>query len=529
MTDTWKWAGACPNCGTFDHEAPEGWYEVDDKQVDDSGTPVLHCGCYYDQPPPDTVKYHVSFDSENTEGPTDEPFDAEVIEENAYSVGLAKLHHSQLIFLLSLAMITVAVAGIRGGKTHAGAFKTLLYAVMHPCALDEMHLVCSPTYQMSKVPVEKLFKLLYDKTVFPVCPLIKFVKSERMFILAAVGGGISRIKVVSLHDPNKIRGIKALSAWIDEGAYVTADAWDVVQGRVSDSDGPIWITTTPAGYNFIYDLYEKAVEERDAGIALDARSIRFVHWKSTANTFVKASGFERLAENFDARTHAQEIEAKFIKTSGLVYHCFNKTRNMRPMKLNPNLPVKIGQDFNVGMMASSISQPIRNRYGLPGLHIVKERMAPDSDTARLGVWLEAFIAQERIPRRNVTIYPDASGKSRSTTGKSDHQILREQKWNVVTRLKNPFIKDRVNCVNGLLDPIKSVSLEPRLFVDPSCVHHKESFEKQVYKKDSDPPEPDKEHGFDHVMDANGYSCWMQFPLRAVASLGRTTAQIRQAA
>lgn len=439
--------------------------------------------------------------------------------------GFVSLHHSQMVFFLAIAKIVVAVAGIRGGKTHAGAFKTIMYAIQNKCSVDEMHLVCSPTYQMSKVPVEKIFKLLYDKDIFPICPLIKFIKSDRTFILAAAGGGITRIRVVSLHDPNKIRGIKALSAWIDEGAYVTQEAWDVVQGRLADSDGPCWITTTPAGYNFIYDLYIKAVEERRAGVPLNERQIRFVHWRSTANTFVAKSGFERLSASLDARTHMQEIEAKFVKMAGLVYHAFSRQRNIVAQPIDRRKQLYIGQDFNVSMMASSFSQPIgkpmkdRNHSGI---HIVHERLAPDSNTADMVNYVDRFISEHGIPRNNVTFYPDASAAQRSTAGKSDLQIIREARYVVRASGKNPFVKDRINCVNGLLAPRVG---PPRLLVDPSCKKHIFSFTQQIYKPDSDPPEPDKEHGLDHIMDANGYTCWRKFPLRVKASLGLTTAQI----
>lgn len=444
--------------------------------------------------------------------------DLESTDGETLSVGEMFLHHSQLIFYLAIAKIVVAVAGIRGGKTHAGAFKTLMYAITHPCDLDEMHLVCSPTYSMSKVPVEKIFKLLYDKTLFPVCPLIKYVKSERMFILAAVNGGVTRIKVCSLHDPNKIRGIKALSAWIDEGAYVTKEAWDVVQGRLADSDGPCWITTTPAGYNFIYELYEKAIKERDDGVPINERKVRFIHWRSTANSFIKEEGFDSLIDSFDARTYAQEVEAKFIKVAGLVYHPFTK-QNIRPMAVSNKKLLYVGQDFNVTMMASSFSQPIREG-GMDGLHIVHERLQPDSDTFGLCAYLDRFISEHSIPKHNVIIFPDASGKARSTTGKSDHQVLRDAGYKVRARLKNPLVKDRINCVNGLLHP----RVGPRrLFVVPEATKHIRSFTKQIYKPDSDPPEPDKEHGLDHIMDANGYPCSTLFPLRMKVSTGHRRA------
>lgn len=436
------------------------------------------------------------------------------------NIGKIVCHTVQFAFLFSLSKISIAIAGIRGGKTHAGALKTILYALTHSCNEDQVHLVCSPTYPMSKVPINKIFRILYDKKIFPVCPLIRYARSERIFYLRSLDGRGTKIQILSMHDPDKARGIEALSAWLDEGAYMTEEAWEIIQGRLADNDGPAWITTTPAGYNFIHDLYVKAVEERDAGVALSKRVIRVFHWSSLENSFISKSGFRRIQDQYDSRTYAQEIEGLFVRVAGLVYHPFGAL-NIRPWKFNPRLPVYVGQDFNVGKMCSSFSQS----SSLRSLHIFHERAEPDSDTVDLARYLDRFCGEHRIEKSQVTIYPDASGNSRNTTGKSDHQILREAKYRVRAPKKNPFVKDRVNCVNGLLRPHNGT---PRLHVDPSCKEHIKCFRNQIWKEDSDPPEPDKEHGFDHMMDGVGYKAWARFPLRMSASVGHGTTQRKAA-
>jgi hypothetical protein len=437
--------------------------------------------------------------------------------------GRIRLHKYQLEFVQSKANITVALAGIRSGKTEGGGYKTLLHAIQNPCAEDEVHLVASPTYGMSKVPVQKIFKILYDKTIFPFCPLIDYIKSERMFILSAVGGGITRLQVVSLHDPDKIRGIKALSAWLDEGAYMTQDAWDVVIGRLADSNGPCWITTTPAGYNFIHELYERALGERYAAVPILERSIRFIHWSSLDNPFISAKGIARLASTYDPRTYSQEVKGLFIKASGLVYYPFNRNRNVVKYKLDKAKPVWIGQDFNVSAMASSFQQDYMNRDGKEAIAVFHERLVP-GNTFELSLYLNKWCSANDVPRSHVTVVPDASGAARTTAGKSDHQILRQAGYKVESPKRNPFVKDRINCVNGLLDPMGAA---PRLTVDPECPEHIKTFSKQIWKEDSDPPEPDKEHGLDHMGDACGYRAWRKHPLRMSAGLGRTLSEIKK--
>ena len=422
-----------------------------------------------------------------------------------------RLSPGQLRVFMSGVPITIALAGIRGGKTHVGALKSLFYSMMHPTGADETHLICSPTYQMSKVPVEKLYKLLYDRAVFPVCPLIKYQRSERTFVLAAANGQITRLMVRSLHDPDKVRGIKALSAWLDEAAYLSTYAWEVIQGRLADSAGPCWITTTPAGYNWVYDLYEQA---RNGD-----RDIKVVHWASTENSFIEQTGIARLISRLDPQAYKQEVLARFIRGRGVVYHSFNRNTHVKKARFDRNKPVWIGQDFNVDPMASVLAQPFTTRSGQEGIHIFAERKVGDSSTWKLVSWLNGFLKDKHVPKENVTFYPDAAGAQRSTTGKSDIRILRSADYHVDAPARNPLIKDRVNCVNGLLSPMEG---DPRILIDPSCTELIASLEKQIWKPESDPPTPDKEHGFDHLNDALGYLCWRRYPLKASTMIPRRT-------
>lgn len=433
-------------------------------------------------------------------------------------VGTAKFHLAQLAFVKATSKITVAQAGIRGGKTHAGAFKSIVHALENPTEDDEFHLVCSPTYPMSKVPIEKLFRLLYDKTLFPVNPLVKYYKADRVFVLASRGKKVSRLRALSMHDPDRARGIKAKSAWLDEGAYMEKYAWEVIQGRLADSDGPAWITTTPAGYNWVYELYEEALAEKREGIPVQARTVRFIHWTSFQNTFIPQTGFTRLAGQYDSRTADQEIRGLFIKMAGLVYSQFTRATHVRHWRLDRAKPVFVGQDFNVSKMASSFAQEPTPT----SLHTFHERLQPDSDTYELARYLDRWCSENNYPKTNVVIYPDASGAARSTSGKSDTRILKEAGYQVRYAKRNPFVKDRINCLNGLMRS----DIQPRYFVDPTCTHHIETYEKQMWDTDKDPPAPDKTMGFDHIADASGYVAWARFPLRLQAGTGYTQHQTK---
>ncbi len=430
--------------------------------------------------------------------------------------GRVKLHHGQLRALRSLMvlrkLLILLIAGIRGGKTQVGALMSILYALEHPCAGDEYHFACSPTYPMSTVPEDKLLTILHDKSVFPVCPLIDHMKRDRVFLLATRGNRISRVKLFSMHEPGRMRGFKALSAWGDEAAMWSEEAFKILLGRLADVNGPLWLTTTPDGMNWLYDLAQKLATDPTADV---------IHFKSTENPFINEAGFQRLADQYDEDTYAQEVEAKFLKPKGLIYRAFDRRVHVRPWKLDKRLPIYVGQDFNVSPMASVFFQPFVTDRGAEGLHAFAERIAPDSDTYELAGALDKLAERWKVPKARFTIYPDASGKARKTSAKrSDIEILRDAGYRVDVRSRNPEVRDRINTVNGLLMP--RMSKVPRLLFDPACTVSIKSLEQQKWLPGVSPPEPDKTGGHDHAPDAIGYPCWYRYPLQPETTLAPPT-------
>lgn len=442
------------------------------------------------------------------------------IRQGHYTAHPKQARFLRLVLALKLKLV-LALAGIRGGKTDAGAFAMCMSAVQRPCVDDEYFFIFSPTYRMSKAPVDKMFKVLYDKRIFPVCPLIRYAKSDRVFHLRAKGG-VSRVMVMSLEDYDKIRGFRSVGGWWDEPDYSKKDAFPVVYGRHADTNAQLWLTTSPNGFdNISFEIYDAARKEEAAGVPLHERKHGVAHWESWDNPFISRAGLEDLAKQYDEKTYNQEVRALFVRSSGLMYGAFGRV-NIAEGAIRSDLELWVGTDFNVNPMCSVIAQPFTTREGLEGAHILAERWAPDSNTYDLAKFLDQFVTERRIPIDRVTVYVDASGGARKTSAKkSDIQILRSAGFRVRARSVNPEVKDRVNCVNGLLRP--RLLRYPRLVVDPRCVKTIESFEKQKWKDGVNPPEPDKTSGWDHLPDGVGYLCWGRWPLRPEASLGQRKA------
>lgn len=437
--------------------------------------------------------------------------------------GVARVTPPQAEVVTSDAKLTLAVAGIRGGKTHIGALRTILRAVKQPTEADQCHAVTSPTFSMSKWgPEAKLHKLLEDRRVFPVSPLLGFVKSDRCFYIANEAGGASKVRIFSGEDPNRWRGDSWLSWWGDEAARFTKEAWDVGLGRLADSDGPALFTTSPDGHNFIYDLATEATEEAGDGdaegylsrVSEDGR-VRLVSWASTRNVFLaNLKAFEDLKARYDPDTYAQEVEAQFVARSGRVYRHFTREKHVVEIAPPPgSATIWVGQDFNVERMCSAIC--FEKATG--GLHLFEELELRDADTYLLVRRLEEWCQRRGVQKSRLVIVPDASGKKRQTganreTARSDLQILERAGFVVRGPRANPPVKDRVNSVNSLF-------WSKQLTVSPKCPLTIEALEKQAWDAGG---APEKDGVLDNRMDALGYVVWFRAPLRqSRASLGRT--------
>jgi hypothetical protein len=116
------------------------------------------------------------------------------------------------------------------------------------------------------------------------------------------------------------------------------------------------------------------------------------------------------------------------------------------------------------------------------------------------------IIRKEFPKAYV--YPDATGASRKTSSsRSDHQILRDSHFKIKARRKNPAVRDRVNAVNNILlvrDGKSRFSIEncPKLVSDLERVVWKSG---DIDKSDS---------SLTHMSDALGYAVHLLFPIVA---------------
>ncbi|KKL22254.1 hypothetical protein LCGC14_2437270, partial [marine sediment metagenome] len=168
-------------------------------------------------------------------------------------------------------------------------------------------------------------------------------------------------------------------------------------------------------------------------------------------------------------------------------------------ELFKTVPVEGGIDFNVDYMSAVFYFDIGGH-----VHFFKEFRKSNTDTYEIGLEIKEYF--KGLTDYEITIYPDATGKARKTSStRSDHDILKAYGFHVVSGRGNPPVRDRVNAWNKKLRD-RSITIQKG-----ECPYLVEDNEIMVWKNgDLDQrTDPKRTHAF----DAGSYPMAYKYPIR----------------
>jgi hypothetical protein len=295
-----------------------------------------------------------------------------------------------------------------------------------------------------------------------------------------------------------LRGIGLDALIMDESAIIDQEAWtEVLRPALADKQGWALFISTPAGMNWLKDLYDLHEEFPEEWASFQFTSIEGGN--------IPPAEIEAAERTLDTRTFRQEFCATFENFSGRIFYAFDRKYNIMPYlrdEKNAYLPeLHIGMDFNVDNNSAVIA--IRPTTNI--LHIIDEIKLMGSNTDEM---VEEI--RNRYPKHKITVYPDPAGSQRKTSagGRTDHTILRSAGFTVRSPHGHNAVRDGINAVNAKLRSSTGIT---SLFFDPKCKYAIESMEKHTYKENSSIP--DKDSGFDHFSDAVRYLVDYLHPIR----------------
>jgi hypothetical protein len=374
------------------------------------------------------------------------------------------------------------LGGFGSGKSEAD-----VYRAMQLLKQRERALVCmiSPTNGMIEDINLPDFQTLFSK--YRINHRTVGGQGQRK-ILVDSGGLQGEIWFRSGDRPENIVGFEATDIIIDEFDIIKPGKqkilWRKCLGRLRSGEGTtIAISTTPEGFRETYQLFHK----KKIGPLIRART--------TDNPFLPPDYIASLYDQYDPVLVDQYINAEFVNINGMAaYYSFDRDRHNQRVsaKVIKKYPyIGVGWDFNVGKMVCElfVHNPKRRR-----VHVFDEIvLRGNANTPKM---CEKIL--RKYPNWAFRVYPDASGKNRSTNAsQSDLEIIRSHpEFDVYADDKNPFIRDRLASMNRCFSHnILTIDTE-------ACPDLTEDLEQVVMDQSGELDKSDKERT--HSSDALGY-------------------------
>ena len=394
----------------------------------------------------------------------------------------------------------MVVAGRRWGKTQLARTCIIRFAQIQ----KRLIWYVAPSYRMAK-------QIMWPELMEAIPPA--WIRKVNETTLTVVLKNKTRIELKGADNPDSLRGVGVHYLVMDEVQDIDPEAWTkVLRPTLASTGGHALFIGTPKAYNFLYDLY--MLGQRGETYQDDKGKWRKNDWISwqfptITSPFIPKEEIEAAMRDMDDKSFKQEFMASFETMGGRVYHAFSRKTHVKPCPFNPNLPIWIGQDFNINPMSSVILQPQPNGE----VWAIGEINLTSSNTAEV---VEELDRRFYRYQSQVTIFPDPAGGYRQhARGESDLDIFRDAGYRRIKhRKKHPPVADRVNSVNRMF---KSADGTIRLYVDPCCEKLIESLEQTIYKEDG--RDINKDLNIEHMGDALGYPIEFNFPTRRVILAG----------
>jgi hypothetical protein len=332
----------------------------------------------------------------------------------------------------STKFIKALITGYGGGKTLISGKRAISIALHND---GSPHLYISPSYKVAKRTIIPTLNQLLDGRGIKY----KFNKSDFEYKFSYKGHK-ALIWIGSGDSPDSLKGPNVGSGNIDEPFIQPIEVFNQLLARVRDPKAKlreIGLTGTPEDLNWGYDVCD--------GDEKHKYDIELIQASTLENKALPADYVKTLSSAYDERTAAAYINGQFINlNAGAVYYSYDKDLNGTTMDISEDRVIMVGMDFNVDPMSATLSHDVKGK-----LYACDEIVLRNSNTERL---CKAIL--ERYPRGRFIVYPDSTGKSRSSKGVTDFVIIKEVFGDRLDSLeyprKNPYLKDRFNAVNSML-------------------------------------------------------------------------------
>jgi len=393
-------------------------------------------------------------------------------------------HVIQQEFHKSGARFRALIAGRRGGKSIAGTIEALWHANKNPGSIGW---IVAPTYvDLVDVNIAMIMEWLPEESIK------SWNKVEKRIELV----NDAQIVFRSADDPTKLGRGRGLNwVWLDEASFFRhgQTAWESIYPALTDTRGKAWITTTPQGYDWVYEtFYKPALEGND-----DYAAWKF---KTVENPHIDPEVVEKARQEMNDQMFRQEYEASFEKFTGLVYPDFTQEHVIEAKKLERDDLWFVGMDL--GMTNPTVALLIAEDIDRV-LYVVDEVYETGMIAKEVVDKVEMMLARHGLTKSDVQLFvadPSGASKRQDSPELSMFDQLRDEERGL------PVVPGN-NTLGAGIDRVTQLIKEGRIKVFRNCVNTIREFDKYSWPKTRDSMgnrDERPEKAFDHAMDALRY-------------------------
>lgn len=381
-------------------------------------------------------------------------------------------------------------AGLGSGKTFTIALRMLETFFKYRGA----NLAYSaPTYGLIR---DIIYPLLEE---FLIASNVKYSLNKSDSVLSVPGYGNMYFR--SMTKPETIIGFSVLDVFLDEldvipqaQAEIVVDKFIARMRQKMNKKNQMYLISSPEGFKYMYHNFEKA-PLRDSSL------IRMSTYSNAAN--LPDDYIDTMRAKYPQSMIDAYLNGLFVNVmANRAWRDFDRKLNACDTLPETGEPLHVGMDFNVDKGCAVVHVLRNNRNDI---HAVGEK-TESADTPAAIAWLK-----DNYWEHPITVYPDATGKSRKSVDAtaSDIALLKKAGFTVKSNNRNPAIKERVMSTNAMFC---NGFGERRYFINVNtCPVYTDALDHQAVDDDGLPV---KDGVLDNITDAGTYPIVKLFPIKS---------------
>lgn len=400
-----------------------------------------------------------------------------------------KIQCEAVRLLASPAKHIMLYGGSRSGKT----FITVYAIIIRASKVKSRHVMLRQTFNSIKTSIwlDTMIKVLAI-----AFPNLTYQLNKTDYYMTLPNG--SEIWIAGLDDDKrveKILGKEFSTIFFNECSQLSYSAIQVALTRLAEKNSlkkkVYYDENPPSKKHWSYWLFVKKLDPIESEPLEDPDEYASMVMNPKDNMENIDEEYLKMLSKMPEKDRLRFLEGEFTNDDdGAAYYAFDRELHVGDTGKMMN-SIYIGMDFNVQPMTAVVCNIVNNQ-----IVVHDEVFLENSDTYKM---CNHLIKHKYFGM----VIPDSTGKNRKTSGKSDHNILKESGFQIPT-VRNPFVTDRVNNVNRLLT-------NNQIIINPKCKKLIGDLERVSWKDNKLDQKTDPM--LTHISDAFGYLANYIFPIQ----------------